>query len=286
MSTLKAPYKGDGTGTLPRAFREKHRTHLQLLFRDLLPEHSREDEGTTNGAGGVSVEFKWASRADQAVDDVIAEAMWAASELHWHRLAVTREESRIELTSLCLDLDRIAKLLDAHASGSSIRRGRLVTLLRKTSQRLRNLSLQTDGLLPVSADPRRCADDLDQLVMSVESHSSLWDVITKAPSVLQGTLALRADVAGALAELEEKSMPSERLQSQREREAWVAQELALRVSRVLVRYGIPLSSSDNSSAIAALKSTGEGIGLVMDHKSWQPYLLEARQQEQTAQERL
>ena len=60
----------------------------------------------------------------------------------------------------------------------------------------------------------------------------------------------------------------------------VAQELALRVTRVLIRHGIPLSSSDNSPATAILKTAGDGIGLVMDAKSWQPHLLRAFRHEQ------
>lgn len=278
MSTSRAPYKGDGIGEMPRRFRERHEQELRSILRKLLPDDLDEDSASDDDA--IPADAKWASASEQAVDGVIAEAMWAASDLDWHRLAVTREEVRVELTSVKLDLDRLAKSMDAYSSGSPIRRDRLVDLLGKTCHRLRHLSLQTDARLPTTADPRRCADELERLAISVKSHPSLRDALTEASSVLPGTFALRADVAGVLLELEEKLMPSERLQSQREREAWVAQELALRVTRVLMRHGIPLSSSDNSPATEILKTTGDGIGLVMDYKSWQPHLLRAFRHEQ------
>lgn len=279
MSTSKTPYKGDGVGEMPRRFSERQKQELRSILRKLLPDDS-DDDSASNGDDAIPADAKWVSASEQALDGIIAEAMWAASDLYWHRLSVTREEVRVELTGVRLDLDRLAKLMDAHASGSPIRRDRLVDLLRKTSHRLRHLSLQTDARLPSTADPRRCADDLERFAMSVESHPSLKDALTGAPSVIPGMLPLRSSVAEALLELEEKPMPSERLQSQRERESWVAQELALRVTRVLIRHGIRLSSSDNSPATAILKTAGDGIGLVMDYKSWQPHLLSAFRHEQ------
>ena len=260
---------------MPRRFRERQEQELRSILRKLLPDDLDEDRASSDDA--IPADATWASAAEQAVDGVIAEAMWAASELDWHRLAVTREEVRVELTSVRLDLDRLAKSMDA---GSPIRRDRLADLLRTTCHRLRHLSLQTDAHLPSTADPRRCADGLERLAISVQSCPSLRGAITEASSVLSEALELRSDVVGALLELQDKPTPSERLQSHREREAWVAQELALRVTRVLIRHGIRLSSSDNSPATAILKTAGDGIGLVMDYKSWQPHLLSAFRHEQ------
>lgn len=278
MSTSTAPYKGDGIGAIPSRFRERQEQELRSILRELVPGGS--DEDSVSGDGAIPADAKWASASEQALDAVIAEAMWAASDLAWHRLAVTREEVRIELASVSLYLDRVTKLMDAHASGSPIRRDRLLGLLRKTSDRLRRLSLQTDGHLPSTADPWKCADGLERLAISVESHPSLRAAIIGASPVLSEALALRSDVAEALLELQDKPTSSERLQSQREREAWVAQELALRVTRVLIRHGIPLSSYSNSVTTAILKTAGEGIGLVMVDKSWQRHLLRAFRHEQ------
>ena len=168
----------------------------------------------------------WGNPAEDFINEILSEAWWAKSELHWQQFDSTKRELFAEHTDI-------------------------LTLLNETHSKLRRLSPDFDRLLGNDADPLGCADQIGKLIQHVENAGSTIDDLPKS----------RRPV---------------------EKETDVAEELALRVLRVLQGYGINLAATGDSNlgyasdAVDILRIVGDDIGLERSTFTWRSVVSKAK----------
>lgn len=139
MTSPRARYTGDGAWEQVPEFSSS----LKKRLRAFSPQQEAE------------VDPVLGHPADDFVNEILAEALWARSTLHWQRLDCTKQELRAE----CADL---------------------LSMLKAAEFRLRNLSPQVDRLLGVDADPLGCADSIESLIKFVETAELHVDDLPRA----------------------------------------------------------------------------------------------------------
>lgn len=145
---------------------------------------------------------------------------------------------------------------------------KLLELLCEARDKLRSLSPDFDRLLGIEADPLGCADKIDALIGPVESAGCLIDAQPQEPKTA-------------------------------DKQYDVAVELAVRVLRVLVSYGIAPAATAGiqqrmvditqavsveqheahyqSKAVEILKAIGADMGLVRAETTWRDIICTAKQ---------
>lgn len=283
-SRAKAQYRGDGAWSEIRPFSDYTRERIRSLFAD--------DETPADPV--------WGAPVDRLLNEIEAEASWASSELHWHSYEITKQEVKVELDDLNRTILRAVRTLELMRTSKPFRRDRGKLALADAVKKLRRMSVQCDRNLDAGVAPLKCADAFDLLATFFGNEMSPADMREAAVQSIYEAQRLSAALEVARQQLSEPSNP---LPSPSEKRAYVAQELAIRVLRVLVRYGVkPAStarkywkvgadgditsgrftdsgeSTYTSKAISLMQAVGDGVGLEMQEKSWQRFLLEAKRQ--------
>lgn len=283
-SRSKAQYRGDGAWSEIPPFSE----HAKERIRSLLADDMSPADPV------------WGSPVDRLINEVEAEASWAASELHWHSYDITRQESKVELDDLSRTIGRAIRTLELMRANKPFRKDRGRSALIDANRKLRSISVQCERSLDAGADPLKCADAFDLVTKVLGRETSMTDMHSAVEQSICIAQPLSASIKLARQQLAEPSNP---LPSPAEKRAFVAKELAIRVLRVIVRYGVKPAStarrywrvgrggditSDDltdggesiytSKAISLMRAVGDEIGLEMREKSWQRFLLEAKGQ--------
>lgn len=230
MPTATARYTGDGTWTPIKDFSEA----LEVKLRSYYPNQHAETDPT------------WGHPADNFVAQVLAEARWAISELHFHQFVITKPEVRAEQSNLFKGLS------DLH-------------------RKLRKLSPDFDRLLGIDADPLGCADKIKELLRHVEDAGQLIDKLPPAERQVETERRVMVEMAIRVLRV---------LKGYGIAPAATAGNY-LRMLDITESNG---SSSEDTSryvshAVEILKAIGDDIALPRSPETWRDAVIEAKRKE-------
>jgi len=140
MARAKPQYTGrTSLGEKPKDFSEG----LRDLLRKFYPDKKKVNDDV------------WGHPADNFVNEILAAAIWAKSELYHMKSNVTVEESRLE-----------------HAD--------LLQTLISAETKLRSISPDLDRLISPEAEPQGCADQIKQMIDHVKIAAPLLRRLLRA----------------------------------------------------------------------------------------------------------
>jgi hypothetical protein len=224
---------------MPHEFSDELRQELRKFF----PEHDPPKDAVEKDYADKMKEL-WGEPADNFVNEILAEARWAVSEL-FH---LQRESRKGEMRAECANLLSSLKALKRDWSK-----------FEAVEHKLRNISFDFDRLLPFEADPLNLLDHIGndpQVVDEMISH-------------IKATIPL-------IEKLPKSQRPDEKQHS-------IAVEMAVLVLRILKNYCIAPSeyaSADHedyeSDAVKILRLLGNDIGLRFAPTTWRDIIGEAK----------
>ena len=228
MPTAKARYAGNGAFIKIPDFSDD----LKKRLRDFYPDKEAKTDPT------------WGSPADVFVSNILAEAWWAKSELHWQSFDLTKPEIRAE-----------------HAD--------LLKVLKVAQSKVRSLSPDFDRLLGIDADPRGCADEISRLISRVE-HAG--DMLNSQPDARRTAekhheVAIGMAVRILCALMTYKIKPS-----------GTASSYLPMADITEIRGGKKGDEATRyvSDAVLILKAVGDDLGLVLAESTWRDIIIEAK----------
>ncbi|MDY0057064.1 hypothetical protein [Methyloversatilis discipulorum] len=258
MARSKAQYKGDGVGSSVEGLSAAARMQIRALSG--LPQ-------TANGP--------WSSPADQFIEAVSTTALWAAAELHFTSLEVTKEQLKLELEDIVRRLKRARQLTHQFSSGErKPERIRMTHALRGAATRLRAMSLPSERVLSPVAEPLSCAEVIESTVLLYEQGGAIEAALPRLQKAIDSLLI-------ALEEARVHLIATRRTWRVRrdESERATALELAIQALRIMKKHGIEPSSTTAASvstAVLILKTLGDDIGINREEATWHEIVLDAK----------
>jgi hypothetical protein len=210
----------------------------------------------------ASASVDWPMLAERFADEVMAEARFAFGEIEHRRFASKKSDIVAERKNLAKRLKATINLISKYPNRAKTEG------FGDLPHCLRHISRDLDGALGINADPRECADLLDEF----QSGSATIDAVVTS---LKG-LVYHVEVASkAIREVQAKPREQD---LQRELAAWLAES----VIPVLKQYGLSVScyaSSDHgrsSDGVKILKAIGDEVGLCFTEGTWREVISQVR----------